>query len=101
MNAGKERIAGRALLGFLLLAMPYAFAQVESTPAQQAPVAAGTIHGVVKSGNMPIPGAAVVISSDNSSQKISTWTDVDGTYSATVTANGVYNVAVQMMAFAN
>ncbi len=70
-------------------------------PCPCAPVPARTIHGVVKSGNMPIPGAAVVISSDNSSQKISTWTDVDGTYSATVPANGTYNVAVQMMAFAN
>ncbi len=101
MNTTREGIAGRALLGFLLLAIPCAFAQIEPVAAPSTPVVAGTIHGVVKSGNMPIPGAAVVVSADNSEHKISTWTDVDGSYSAPVAANGTYNVAVQMMAFAN
>ena len=61
----------------------------------------GTIHGLVKSGNVPIPGAAVSISSAGSDVKISTWTDVDGTYSADVPAYGSYTVRVQMIAFAN
>jgi hypothetical protein len=54
----------------------------------------------VKSGNMPIPGAAVSISVP-SSETISTWTDVDGSYSAAVPAYGTYTVQVQMVAFAN
>ena len=52
---------------------------------------------------MPIPGAAVSISSwsSPSSNKISTWTDVDGSYSAAVPSYGSYTVQVQMVAFAN
>jgi carboxypeptidase family protein len=61
---------------------------------------AGTIHGIVKSGNMPIPGAAVSISAGSSSETISTWTDVDGRYSGAVASFGSYTVRVQMVAFA-
>ena len=67
----------------------------------QASQPAGTIHGIVKSGNMPIPGAAVGISSASLSEKIATWTDVDGSYSTAVPSYGSYTVRVQMVAFAN
>lgn len=75
-------------------------------PSQSPQASGGTIHGIVKSANMPIPGAAVSISasSDSSSpadRKISVWTDVDGTYSAALPAEGSYTVRVEMMAFAN
>ena len=89
----------------LLLALTRVSAQIEPAQAQPSsqppPPASGTIHGVVKAGNMPIPGAAVSISVESSSQKMSTWTDVDGSYSVTVPAFGAYTVTVQMMAFAN
>lgn len=49
---------------------------------------------------MPIPGAAVTISAKSSPEKISTWTDVDGNYSAVVPAYRTYAVQVQMTAFA-
>jgi hypothetical protein len=68
-------------------------------PASQAQ--GGIIHGVVKSGNMPIPGAAVSISPASSNENISTWTDVDGSFSAQVPAYGSYTVGIQMTAFAN
>jgi len=59
----------------------------------------GTIRGVVKSGNMPIPGASVAILAD--SKVITTiWTDVGGSYIAEVPF-GSYSVRVQMVAFAN
>ncbi|HYA24059.1 MAG TPA: TonB-dependent receptor [Terriglobales bacterium] len=61
----------------------------------------GTIHGIVKSGTMPIPGAAVSISLGSSSEKISTWTDVDGSYSAALPSFGSYTVRIQMAGFAN
>jgi hypothetical protein len=82
-------------------------AQPQSPPTQSQPLAqpqptgGGTIHGIVKSGNMPIPGAAVSISTTSSDHKISVWTDVDGSYAATVPADGSYTVRVEMMAFAN
>ena len=59
------------------------------------------IHGVVKSGNMPIPGATVSISLASSTEKMTAWTDVDGGFSATVSSNGTYTIRVEMMAFAN
>ncbi len=66
----------------------------------QATEETGTIHGIVKSGNMPIPGAAVTISAGSSAKTISTWTDVDGSFSVTVPSYGSYTVHVQMVAFA-
>ncbi|HXZ42587.1 MAG TPA: carboxypeptidase-like regulatory domain-containing protein, partial [Terriglobales bacterium] len=80
----------------LLIALYHLQAQTQATQPQ-----GGTIHGIVKSGNMPIPGAAVSISRESSSDKISTWTDVDGSYSAAVPSFASYTVRVQMAAFAN
>src|SRR5579871_3955438 len=76
--------------------------QASSTPPRaQAIASVGVIHGIVKSGNMPIPGAAISITAVNYSDAITTWTDVDGSYSARVPAYGTYTVRVQMVAFAN
>jgi len=98
----------------LLLALAPAHAQTQPaqpppappTPPQltSTPAPAGTIHGVVKSGAMPIPGAAVSVSAGSSvetiSTTVSTSTDIDGTYSVAVPAYGSYTVRVQMVAFA-
>jgi len=76
--------------------------QASSTPPRaQAIASVGVIQGIVKSGNMPIPGAAISITAVNSSDAITTWTDVDGSYSVGVPAYGTYTVRVQMVAFAN
>lgn len=61
---------------------------------------AGTIHGIVKSGNIPIPGAAISVSVGTAGEKLTTWTEVDGSYSITVPAFGTYAVRVEMPAFA-
>lgn len=74
--------------------------QSQPSPAQPTP-AVGTIHGVVKSGNMPIPGATVSVSLASSGEKTSTWTDIDGSFSVPVASYGSYTVRVGMMAFAN
>jgi trimeric autotransporter adhesin len=93
-------IAAMGRTGFwLLLACLPLLLGLDRGHAQAQPC--GTIHGVVKSGNMPIPGAAVSISIASSPDKISTWTDVDGSYSAAATSYGSYTVRVQMVAFAN
>ncbi len=61
---------------------------------------ARTIHGVVKSGNMPIPGATVSAVNATTKEEINTWTDVDGSYRLQLPADGRYIVRVQMAAFA-
>src|SRR5262249_30528682 len=60
----------------------------------------GLIHGLVKSGNMPLPGVTVTAVNTLTGQKASAWTDVDGTYSLQVPADGRYVVRAQMAAFA-
>jgi trimeric autotransporter adhesin len=59
-----------------------------------------TIHGVVKSGNIPIPGAGVSAVNAATKEQINTWTDVDGSYSLRIPVDGHYTVRVQMAAFA-
>jgi len=58
-----------------------------------------TIHGIVKSGNMPIPGAGVSASNTATKEQVNTSTDVDGTYSLRIPSDGHYSVRVQMAAF--
>src|SRR5260370_21809459 len=72
-------------------------------PASSATRAAkgGTIHGTVKSGNMPIPGVAVTAINPQTRQRSAvTWTDLDGSYSLQVPEDGEYFVRTQMAAFA-
>jgi uncharacterized membrane protein YgcG len=59
-----------------------------------------SIHGVVKSGNMPIPGAGVSATSAATKEQVNTWTDVDGTYRLPILSDGHYTVRVEMAAFA-
>jgi hypothetical protein len=59
-----------------------------------------TIQGLVKSGNMPIPGATVSAENTVTKEQINAWTDVDGTYRLGIPADGRYTVQAQMAAFA-
>ncbi len=68
---------------------------------QTAPASASrTIHGLVKSGNMPIPGATVSAVNAFTQVQLNTSTDVDGTYRLIIPADGRYTVQAQMSAFA-
>jgi hypothetical protein len=66
--------------------------------AAQTPPA--SIHGMVKSGNSPLPGVTVTATNTLTGEKVTTSTDVDGSYSFQVPANGRYVVRTQMVAFA-
>src|SRR5271167_1743096 len=59
------------------------------------------IHGVVKSGNMPIPGAGVSAVNAATKEQVNTWTAVDGSYWLRLPADGRYTVRAQMTAFAD
>jgi hypothetical protein len=75
--------------------------RAQATEQTGSPAANGrTIHGVVKSGNMPIPGAEVSASNAATKQQVNAWTDVDGSYQLRIPADGSYSVRVQMAAFA-
>src|ERR1051325_2199331 len=69
--------------------------------SQTSAAPAGTIHGLVKSGNMPMPGVTVTAANTLTGQKITTWSDVDGNYFLEVPSNGRYVIRTQMAAFAN
>src|SRR5215510_751897 len=69
-----------------------------SAPAQapsQAATPAGSIHGLVKSGNMPLPGVTVTASNTLTGQKVTAWTDVTGLYSVQVPTKGRWVVRTQ------
>jgi hypothetical protein len=70
--------------------------------AQTAPLTPveRVVHGVVKSGNMPIPGAAVSATNSATKEQVNTWTDVDGSYRLRIPSDGHYTIRVQMSAFA-
>ncbi len=74
----------------------------QSTPAAPTDRAINdrAIHGVVKSGNMPIPGAGISATNTATKEQVNTWTDVDGSYRLRIPADGNYTVRVQMAAFA-
>jgi len=98
-------IKGRLHPGFvfrLLFLLHVGVFHPHLSQGQRATPAAGgrTIHGVVTSGNTPIPGAGVSAASAATKEQVNTWTDVDGTYRLRIPADGRYTVRVQMAAFA-
>ena len=101
-----ERRAESSFVAVLLRILSFCLSLLIAADCLQAqtnvlPPQVGTIRGIVKSGNMPIPGAAVSVSRESSSDTISTWSDVDGSYFLAVPSYGSYHVRVQMAAFAN
>ena len=50
-------------------------------------ITSGTIHGVVKSGSQPLPGVTVTAANTLTGQKVSTSSDLDGSYTLQVPVN--------------
>ena len=71
-----------------------------SLVAQTSPAAGGDISGVIKSGNVPLPGVTVSAANTLTGQKTVTSTGDDGSYGMHVKANGRYVVRAEMPAFA-
>ena len=102
--------AGVALAGgFAALAQAPATAPVgvtePSTPAapqsQGAEVqAGGRLHGVVKSGNTPLPGVTVTAQNTLTGKRYQTTTGIDGAWALAMPQNGRYVVRTQFAAFA-
>ena len=63
-------------------------------------IAGGKLHGVVKSGNIPLPGVTVTAQNTLTGKRYSTTTDITGGWSMTIPQNGRYVIRTQFAAFA-
>ena len=100
-SAGRSIRQGlRTLLCLVLLAGASLAQTTPPATTAPAPVQGGVIRGVVKAGNMLLPGVTVTAENTLTGQKVTTSTDVDGSYVLQVPANGRYVVRTQFAAFA-
>ena len=88
------------LLSFSAVLVAQDTTQAPQTTQTAAPAQGGTIHGVVRSGNSPLPGATVTATNTLTGDKATTYTDIDGSFTLQVPANGRYVVRSEMPAFA-
>jgi hypothetical protein len=77
-------------------AAPIAAAPVSNTTAATG----GTLHGVIKSGNIPLPGVAVTATNTLTGKRYATTTDITGAWSMTIPQNGRYVIRTEFAAFA-
>jgi hypothetical protein len=70
----------------------------QGSAAPQAP--GGKLHGVVKSGNIPLPGVTVTAQNTLTGKRFSTTTDITGAWSLTIAQNGRYVLRTQFAGFA-
>ena len=61
----------------------------------QASAATIPVHGFVKSGGTPIPGAKITATDPVSGKKFVAWTDLDGSYVLQVPATGHYSLSAE------
>ncbi|HEY1209037.1 MAG TPA: carboxypeptidase-like regulatory domain-containing protein [Terracidiphilus sp.] len=75
-----------------------------SEPAAQIPPApspaGGKLHGMVKSGNIPLPGVTVTAQNTLTGKRFSTTTDITGAWILTIPQNGRYVIRTQFAGFA-
>ena len=75
-------------------------AQAAPAAAADATVSGGRLHGVAKSGNVPLPGVTVTAQNTLTGRRYSTTTDISGAWSLTIPQNGRYVIRTQFAAFA-
>lgn len=72
----------------------------QSSAQAQATVSGGRLHGVVKSGNVPLPGVTVTAENTLTGRRYATTTDITGAWSMTIPKDGRYVVRTEFAAFA-
>jgi hypothetical protein len=75
-------------------------AETPASPATIATTAGGKLHGIVKSGNIPLPGVTITAQNTLTGKRFSTTTDITGAWSMTIPQNGRYVIRTQFAAFA-
>ena len=78
---------------------PPANAPPQASAAEQT-AAGGKLHGVVKSGNVPLPGVTVTAQNTLTGKRYATTTDITGAWSMTIPQNGRYVIRTAFAAFA-
>jgi len=107
-----ESMRSRVVVGIFAVGGLAALAQSQAAPAVQ-PIASNTpaqtpvteliggkLHGVVKSGNIPLPGVTVTAQNTLTGKRFSTTTDITGAWSLTIAQNGRYVLRTQFAGFA-
>jgi hypothetical protein len=82
---------------------PPASASAPAAPvssAVPASAAGGTLHGVVMSGKVPLPGVTVSAQNTLTGKRYATTTDINGAWSMAIPQNGRYVIRTQFAAFA-
>ena len=83
---------------------PQATPAAPTSPAPAAPsdqtVTGGKLHGVVKSGAIPLPGVTVTAQNTLTGKRYSTTTDITGSWQMNIPQNGRYVIRTQFAAFA-
>jgi trimeric autotransporter adhesin len=77
----------------------------QAPPTPTAPVApetatGGRLHGVIKSGTIPLPGVTVVAQNTLTGKRYSTTSDITGSWQLNIPQNGRYVIRTQFAAFA-
>jgi hypothetical protein len=94
-------VAGIFVVGGLAALAQSPAASEPSPQNAAAPEAVGgKLHGVVKSGNIPLPGVTVTAQNTLTGKRFSTTTDITGAWSLTIPQNGRYVLRTQFAGFA-
>jgi len=73
---------------------------VSAEPAAPDSVTGGKLHGLVKSGTIPLPGVTVTAQNTLTGKRYSTTTDITGAWQLNIPQNGRYVIRTQFAAFA-
>jgi hypothetical protein len=71
-----------------------------AAPPSSETVTGGTLHGVVKSGTIPLPGVSVTAQNTLTGKRYSTTSDITGAWQIRIPLNGRYVIRTQFAAFA-
>lgn len=75
-------------------------AGVSVSAARTQAIAGGRLHGVARSGKIPLPGVAVTAQNTLTGKRYSTVTDINGAWSMTIPLDGRYVIRTEFAAFA-
>jgi len=89
-----------AFVAAQLPANPPAAPAAPASSQSATTVTGGKLHGLVKSGNVPLPGVTVTAQNTLSGKRFTTTTDITGAWSMTIPQNGRYVIRTQFAAFA-